>query len=67
MRAALIIPLGLAACMTTGPEPASGPDPFASLPAGVTRDQVYQLRRDPRTGPCYYYRVEGLEVLLSCT
>ncbi len=60
--------IALAGCMGTGTEPPAGStgSPFASLPDGVTRDMVYSRQPDPRAGPCYYYRVEGFEVQLSC-
>ena len=69
MRAAVLLSaLALAGCTTAGPAPEGGsaPDPLANLPEGVTRDMVYSRQPDPRAGPCYYYRVEGLEVQLSC-
>lgn len=56
------------ACMNPGAGSGGGDGPAArpALPVGVTADQVYQLQRDPRIGPCSYYKVEGFEVLLSC-
>ncbi len=69
--ATLAAVLVLSACAggpaATGPAtgaagPSSGPD----LPPGITRDQLYVRTADPRTGPCTYYRVEGLEVLHRC-
>ena len=72
MRAALgfLGVLTLSGCLQAGPTggaaaPAAS-DPLANLPEGVTRDMVYTRQPDPRAGPCYYYRVEGFEVLLSC-
>lgn len=69
MRSAALVSLAvLAGCAgaVPGPDAEPAPDPLATLPAGVTRDMVYTRRPDPRAGPCSYYRVEGLEVLLSC-
>lgn len=67
---ACLVGLVLGACseVSTGGSDGAAPaaDPFANLPEGVTRDQVYTRRPDPRAGPCTYYRVEGFEVQLTC-
>lgn len=66
MKRALILPLLLAACTAAPGGSSDSADVVLDLPEGVTRDQVYTRQPDPRAGPCYYYRVEGLEVLLNC-